>query len=144
VRKLLIGLLLAAACTSRTVQVPATSQEAGPRPALAAFLAAVRASDLQAMSGVWGDKNGPVRDSRKMTRDDMEHRELIMMCYFRHDKYRILGESPGPNDEQVFQVELSKGTLRRTTKFYLTQGGDRWYVRYAEMDPVKDLCADRK
>ena len=143
-RKLLIGLLLAAACTSRTVEVPQTSQEAGPRPALAAFLAAVRSSDLQAMSGVWGDKNGPVRDSRKMSRDDMEHRELIMMCYFRHDKYRILGESPGPDNERVFQVELTKGTLRRTTNFYLTQGGDRWYVRLADMDPVKDLCADKK
>lgn len=143
-RKLLIGLLLAAACTRRTAEVPATSQEDGPRPALAAFLAAVRASDLQAMSGVWGDKNGPVRDSRKMTRDDMEHRELIMMCYFRHDKYRILGESPGPDNERVFQVELTKGTLKRTTNFYVTQGGDRWYVRYADMDPVKDLCANRR
>ena len=143
-RKLLIGLLLAAACTSRTAEIPQTSQEAGPRPALAAFLAAVRSSDLQAMSGVWGDKSGPVRDSRKMSRDDMEHRELIMMCYFRHDKYRILGESPGPDNERVFQVELTKGTLRRTTNFYLTQGGDRWYVRFADMDPVKDLCADKK
>jgi hypothetical protein len=144
VRKLLIGLLLATACTSRTLEVPQTSQEAGPRPALAAFLAAVRSSDLQAMSGVWGDRNGPVRDSNKMSRDEMEHRELIMMCYFRHDTYRILGESPGPDNERVFQVELTKGTLRRTTNFYLTRGGDRWYVRFADMDPVKDLCADKK
>lgn len=143
-RKLLIGLLLVAACARHTVEVPATSNAAGPRPALASFLAAVRASDLQAMSGVWGDKNGPVRDSKKMTRDDMEHRELIMMCYFRHDKYRIVGETPGPDDERVFQVELTKGTLKRTTNFYVTQGGDRWYVRYADMDPVKDLCSNRR
>jgi hypothetical protein len=144
VRKLLIGLLLAAACRSHTAEIPPTSQEAGPRPALAAFLGAVRSSDLQAMSGVWGDKNGPVRDSRKMSREDMERRELIMMCYFRHDKYRILGESPGPDSERIFQVELTKGTLRRTTNFYVTQGGDRWYVRFADMEPVKDLCADKK
>jgi hypothetical protein len=140
VRKLLIGLLLAAACRSHTAEIPPTSKEAG----LAAFLGAVRSSDLQAMSGVWGDKNGPVRDSRKMSREDMERRELIMMCYFRHDKYRILGESPGPDSERIFQVELTKGTLRRTTNFYVTQGGDRWYVRFADMEPVKDLCADKK
>jgi hypothetical protein len=66
------------------------------------------------------------------------------MCYFRHDRYRVLNESPGPNDERVFQVELGKGTLTRTTNFYLTRGGDRWYVRSADMEPVRDLCADRK
>jgi hypothetical protein len=143
VRKLLIGLLLAAACTSRTIEVPATSQESGPRPALAAFLGSVRAQDLQAMSGVWGDRDGAVRDNKKMSRDEMERRELILMCYFRHDKYRVLGDTPGTDGERVLQVELTKGTLSRTTNFYLTRGGDRWYVRSADMEPVKDLCADK-
>jgi hypothetical protein len=150
-----MGLLLsAAACTSSTTTVqgpgapPSPTQSAasqsGPRPALDAFLAAVRAQDLQAMSNVWGDKDGPVRESRKMGRDEVERRELILMCYFRHDRYRVLRDTPGPNDERVLQVELTKGTLTRTTNFYLTSGGDRWYVRSADMEPVRDLCADRK
>ncbi len=143
-RKLLVGLLLAGACTSRTVEVPPTSQEAGPRPALAAFLSSVRSQDLQAMSAVWGDKDGPVRDSKKMSREDMERRELILMCYFRHDKYRVLGDTPGTNGERILHVELTKGTLTRTTNFYLTRGGDRWYVRSADMEPVRDLCTSRK
>ena len=143
-RKLLVGLLLVSACRSHTVEVSPTSQEAGPRPALAAFLSSVRAQDLQAMSAVWGDKDGPVRDNKKMSREDMERRELILMCYFRHDKYRVLGDNPGPNGERVLQVELTKGTLSRTTNFYLARGGDRWYVRSADMEPVRDLCQSRK
>jgi hypothetical protein len=146
VRKLLIGLLLTAACTSRTATVngPGTPQAGGPRPALDAFLASVRAQDLQAMAGVWGDRDGSVRDSNKMSRDEMEKRELLLMCYFRHDKYRVLGETPGTNGERVFQVELTRGTIHRTTNFYITAGGDRWYVRNADIEPVKDLCAERR
>lgn len=144
-RKLLIVLLFAAACRSRTTTVQSPpAQPSGPRPALDAFLASVRSQDLQAMSAVWGDKDGPVRDSRRMTREEMEKRELLLMCYFGHDRYRVLGDAPGPNGERILQVELIKGTLRRTTNFYLTNGGDRWYVRSADIEPVKDLCQNRK
>ncbi len=140
---LLMGLLLAGACMTRTASVPETSAAAGPRPALAEFLASVRSQDLQAMSGAWGDKDGAVRDTKKMSRSEMEQRELLLMCYFRHDSFRVLGESPGQNEERVLSVELTKGTLRRTTNFYLTQGRDRWFVRSADIEPVRDLCTDR-
>ena len=144
-RKLLIVLLLAAACRSHTTSsAPEPAQPAAPRAALDAFLASVRSQDLQAMSAVWGDKDGPVRDSRRMNRDEMEKRELLLMCYFGHDRYRVLGDTPGPNGERVLQVELTKGTLRRTTNFYLTSGGDRWYVRSADIDPVKEFCQNRR
>lgn len=140
---LLMGLLLAGACTTRTMSVPETPGGQGPRPALAEFLASVRSQDLQAMSGVWGDKDGAVRDTKKMSRAEMEQRELLLMCYFRHDSFRVLGESPGQNGERLLNVELTKGTLRRTTNFYLTQGRERWYVRSADIEPVRDLCTDR-
>lgn len=140
---LLIGLLMAGACTTRTISVPESSASQGPLPALAEFLASVRAQDLQAMSGAWGDKDGAVRDNRKMSRQEMEQRELLLMCYFRHDSYRVLGDSPGQDDERVLVVELTKGTLKRTTNFYLTRGRERWYVRSADIEPVRDLCSDR-
>ena len=140
---LLIGLLLGA-CTTRTVVVPESSATQGPRPALAEFLASVRSQDLQAMSGAWGDRDGAVRDNKKMSREEMEQRELLLMCYFRHDTFRVLGESPGPDGERIMNVELTKGTLKRTTNFYLAQGRERWYVRSADIEPVRDLCADRK
>jgi hypothetical protein len=144
VKKLLIVLLLlASACQTTNTVIPPTSAAAGPRPALDQFLAAVRTQDLQAMSAAWGNKEGPVRESRIMTRDEVERRELILMCYFRHDRYRVLGEQPAPNDERVMQVELTKGTISRTTNFFLVQGRDRWFVRSADMEPVRDLCANR-
>jgi len=145
VRKLLLmGLLMAGACTTRAVTVPESSATQGPRPALAEFLASVRSQDLQAMSGAWGDRDGAVRDNKKMSREEMEQRELLLMCYFRHDNYRVVGESPGIDGERVMNVALTKGTLTRTTNFYLTKGRDRWFVRSADIEPVRDLCADRK
>jgi hypothetical protein len=144
VRKLLLmGLLLAGACTTRTVSVPESSPTQGPRPALAEFLASVRSQDLQAMSGAWGDRDGAVRDNKKMSREEMEQRELLLMCYFSHDSFRVLGDSPGTNNERILSVELTKGTLKRTTNFYLVPGRDRWYVRSADIEPVKDICQDR-
>jgi hypothetical protein len=144
VRKLLLmGLILAGACTTRTIAVPDSSASQGPRPALAEFLASVRSQDLQAMSGAWGDKDGAVRDNKKMSREEMEQRELLLMCYFRHDSYRVLGDSPSIDGERILSVELTKGTLVRTTNFYLTKGRERWYVRSADIDPVRDLCSDR-
>ena len=139
-KKLLMVLLLVSACKTSTTVIPATSQAPGPRPALDQFLAAVRAQDLQAMSAAWGNKDGPVRESKIMTRDEVERRELILMCYFKHDKYRVLGEQAAIDNERVMQVELTKGTISRTTNFFLAQGPDRWYVRSADMEPVRDLC----
>lgn len=141
---LLMGLLLAGACTTRTVSVPESSATLGPRPALAEFLASVRSQDLQAMSGAWGDKDGAVRDNKKMSREEMEQRELLLMCYFRHEKYRVLGDSPGTDGERILSVELTQGTLVRKTNFYLTRGGERWYVRSADIEPVRELCTTRK
>jgi len=144
VRKLLLlGLLMAGACTTRTIAVPESSPSQGPRPALAEFLLSVRSQDLQAMSGAWGDKDGAVRDNRKMSREEMEQRELLLMCYFRHDTYRVLGDSPGTDGERILSVELTKGTLTRTTNFYLARGRERWFVRSADIEPVRDLCTDR-
>jgi hypothetical protein len=144
VRKLLlIGLLLAGACTTRTVAVPGPSASQGPRPALAEFLASVRSQDLQAMSGAWGDRDGAVRDNRKMSREEMEQRELLLMCYFNHDSYRVLADNPGTNGERILSVELTKGTLHPTTNFYLVQGRDRWFVRSADIEPVKEICQER-
>jgi hypothetical protein len=148
VRKLLlIGLLFAGACTTRTIELPAPAPvtaapvAAGPRPALDAFLSAIRAQDLQALANAWGDKNGPVRDSKVFAREEMEQRELILIRCFKHDRARVLHEAPAADNERVFQVELVRGTVTRVTDFFTAKGPDRWYVRSADMVPVKDLCS---
>ena len=145
-RKLLIGLLLMAACTSRTTVTPVTvgAGANGPRSALDAFLASIRAKDLQALGAVWGDKNGAIRDTKRISRDEVEQRELLLMCYFGHDTYKVLSDAPAAGGERIMRVSLTKGTLTRTTNFYLVGGEDRWYVRSADMEPVRDLCNKKK
>ncbi|CAN5914834.1 hypothetical protein BH11GEM1_BH11GEM1_00320 [soil metagenome] len=146
---LLIGLLAGVACQSRTVESPAPSPvtapatASGPRPALDAFLSAIRAQDLQALSVAWGDKTGPVRDTKLFTREEMEQRELILIRCFKHDRARVLGESPAAGGERRFEVELVRGTVTRVSDFLTVQGPDRWYVRSANMDAVKDLCSTK-
>lgn len=152
-RKLLIGLLVVVgACTTRTTVIPATPSPAStsavgqrsPREALATFLAAANAQDLQAMSAVWGDKDGSVRSSGKMGREEIEKREIIMMCYLRHDNYRVVSESPAVDNERVLGVELTKGKLSRTAGFNMATDGSRWYVRSADLEALRDLCAEKR
>ena len=145
-KKLLIGFLLLAACTTRTSELPNTSPgpvPSGARPALDAFLSAIRSKDLQALGANWGDKDGAIRDSKRISRDELEKRELVLMCYFNHDSYTVLSDEPVAGGERKMTVRLTRGTLTRTTDFFLTSAADRWYVRTANMDPVRDLCSKK-
>ncbi|MEO7456381.1 MAG: hypothetical protein ABIY52_08970 [Gemmatimonadaceae bacterium] len=150
---ILIGLLFAGACRSHTVETPAPAPSPGrsaatgsnqpgadsPRLAVDAFLRAVRDKDLQALSSVWGNKDGPVRSSKTMTRDEVEQREIYLIRCLRNDSHRVLGDSPAAGGERVLQVELTSGTSRSTMDFFTAQGGDRWYVRSANIDQKR--CA---
>ncbi|MGH7663058.1 MAG: hypothetical protein ACRENI_01985 [Gemmatimonadaceae bacterium] len=112
-----------------------------PRAAVERFLAAVRAQDLQAMSVIWGTRDGPARD--EFERSQLEKRELIMMCFFDHESYRIVTEAPGQAGSRVLQVELTKGPYRVATNFYAVPGpSDRWYVENADLEPVEALCKE--
>ncbi len=63
------------------------------------------------------------------------------MCYFAHDSYAVLSDDPAAGGERKMTVRLTRGTLSRTTDFFLTSTAERWYVRTANMDPVRDLCS---
>ena len=148
-KSLIIGLLVLAGACHRTTTIetaPSSSRTSGesgasPRSALADFLGAVKAQDLQAMSLAWGDKNGPVRDSKSMSRQEMEQREVLLMRCFRHDAYRVVSELPGLDGERQMQVELARGTNKKVTDFFLAKGEGRWYVRSASLDPVREVCS---
>jgi hypothetical protein len=145
VKKLLIGFLLLAACTTRSTVIPATTGAAaapsGARPALDAFLAAIRSKDLQALGANWGDKDGPIRDSKRISLDELEKRELLLMCYFSHDSYTVLSDDGAAGGERKLTVRLTKGTLSRTTDFLLASAPERWFVRTGNVEPVRDLCS---
>ena len=138
-KKVAIALLVFAAC--RPVAPGSMTGAPTPAAAVEGFLAAVRAQDIQAMSVVWGTTRGPARD--QMDRAELEKRELVLMCFFDHERFRLLGETPGLQGGRQFRVELTKGPYTRVTNFYTVQGpSDRWYVENADIDPVKDLCRE--
>jgi hypothetical protein len=163
VKKFLPALLLIAACSHSTKTVtteplprrrtePARTHEpetirsndrltgaSTARGAVTAFLEGVQAGDIQAMSVIFGTSHGPSRDN--MDRAELEKRLVILQCYFTHDKFRILDDSPGEGGHRVITTELTRGSNTRTPKFYAIPGpSNRWYVDNMEIAAVRDFC----
>ena len=149
-KKLLVVLLaLAAACRTSPPSTTPTGAVYGadsPRQAVEAFLSGIRAGDLQAISAVWGDSRGPAIVQSDITRDEVEKRELIMICYFRHDSARVLEQvSSGEPSQTSYRVELTRGAQTRTPTVSTIQGPQsRWYVVNADIMAVRDFCDPRQ
>ena len=140
-RKILVGLLvLGVGCKSAgTTPGSATTGAASPRAAVETFLDAARAGDLQALAAVWGSEKGSVRES--LDPAELEKRELIMICHFKTDSYKIVADNPGMRGERVLLVELRKRNLVRETNFHtVASSAQRWYVVDAEIAKVQDFC----
>lgn len=148
-RKKLVALLLIvapvfAACRA---SAPMTAGEGGgapsPKAAAEQFLAAARAQDIQAMSLIWGTENGPARTT--VQADQLERRIVSMMCHLRHDRYRLIDETSVLQGQRRLTVELTAGDLTRRTNLVAipaTAGG--WYVLSADLEPLRDICANRQ
>lgn len=134
---LLLLVTLACATAPRGVDQPGA---ATPALAVQRFLAAARAQDLQALSLAWGSTRGPARDV--VPRDQIERRELIMICYLTHDSYTIRGENAATEGRRAFTVELRRGPVARRTTMTTVKGpANRYYVGDVALEPLSDLCA---
>lgn len=153
-KKLSIALALVAACHSGAATPSSSVRPAGApfgsasggatsaRAAVASFLAAARNEDLQAMAMVWGTASGPARNT--IPRDELEKRELIMMCFLRHDRYQLVADAGSTADQRRIEVELEQGMLIRTTAFIVVPASDgRWYVQSFDIEAMRDFCAKR-
>ncbi|HMC54319.1 MAG TPA: hypothetical protein VKH19_04045 [Gemmatimonadaceae bacterium] len=143
-KKLAIVLLLVAASCRRSVAVgsPTPGQPGGsnPRDAIAKFMASAKAQDLQAMSLAWGSPQGPIRETR--SREEIEQREVILMCHLKHDSYRVVNEAPAVKDERQLNVEVKYRDLTKVAPFFVGQGpSQRWYVFRFDLDPLREICA---
>jgi hypothetical protein len=161
VKKLAIGVLVvlvASACRRQAVvtsvptqqppSTPAASNAAGGATASEAvtrFLAAVKAQDLQALSNVWGTKDGgPARNDRRyMTVEMMEQRMIIMIRCLRHDSWTVLRETAVTGGDRQITVQLKYKALTVPRDFTATLGpGGRWYVSVVQMDqPPSAICS---
>jgi hypothetical protein len=149
-KKLIASLLIVAvsgACSSSTHTVttsagPTTAGNqtgaADPTMAVRGFLAAAKQQDLQAMSTLFGDRDGSARD--RISRDDLEKREIIMATCLRHDRYDIIGDAPGTNGSRTMAVNLTKGDKSAAVNFEVVPASDRrWYVQAFD---IQKLMAD--
>lgn len=146
-KKLAILLLLAApvvaACGSKpsTTPVPAGAGGAtSPRTAVESFLAAAKAQDLQALSLIWGSEKGPARET--MPREELERREIVMLCHLRHDRHEVIEESALLGQQRRITVDVSQGRItRRTNLVAVPAANGAWYVLSVDLEPLQDLCA---
>jgi hypothetical protein len=108
--------------------------------AIRGFLTAAKQQDIQSLGVFWGDAQGPARD--RMERAEAEKRELIMVCYLKHDRYEIAGDAPNPGGTRAVVVNLTLGPLTRSANFQVAQGpGSRWYVMDVDLKALQDFCA---
>jgi hypothetical protein len=115
---------------------------ASARAAVETMLEASRAQDLQAISAVWGNQQGPLRD--RLQRTELEKRTLVMVCLLNNDRYAVTNERTDPGAGLMFDVALTRGNLTRETRAHAVQGpAGRWYVLEIEPNPLRDLCQQR-
>jgi hypothetical protein len=151
VKKLAILFLLVASCT-RTVVVSgppaaAASIAAGaatPRDAIKRFMTAAKNQDLQEMGLSWGTVNGPELTDKESAdaKHTREQREIVMMCYLKHDTYQVGAESPSTNDQRVLAVDVKFKDLTRSADFTVTRSAKgRWFVQKVDIEKLRDICA---
>jgi hypothetical protein len=152
VKKLIISLVLLAACRSSAPSTTPTPEPAstisgnmtGGADALSAvrgFMSAVKSQDLQAIGAFWGDNRGPARNL--WPRDELEKRELVMVCYLKHDRYDIAGDAPRAGGH-VFVVNVMFKDLSRSTSMTVVRGpSNRWYVQEVDIRTLQDICSRR-
>ena len=138
-RRLTLSLLLLSAC--KTVQVPVglgtapgvtvmASSGAGadsPRAAVETYLAAAKAQDLQALTTVWGDERGSIRNTAP--REDVEKRAIIVSCFLKTTSATVGEPSRSEGARLMLPTQLTQGKATANPKFTVTQGpGSRWFV----------------
>jgi hypothetical protein len=152
VKKVIMSLLLVAACRRSTPTVPEPASvmpvagtltgAADPMGALRGFMAAAQKADLQALSSFWGDKDGAARD--RLPREELEKRELYMVRCLRHDTYEIAGDAPTVGGGRAIVVNVKYRELSRSTDVQIVRGpANRWYVKEVSVTKLQDICMRR-
>jgi hypothetical protein len=155
-KKLIAFSLLLAACHRAPSSAPTPSNALGApdaKTAIGAFITAINAQDLQAMSAVWGDADGPARN--QMNADELMKREVViiqMMKCVRKD-FTVISDVVASNNQRSMVVQLnfvppSKSgdtkPLQRPTNFVTVRDkSGRWLVNTVDLNQVNDACLTR-
>ena len=129
-KSLAIALVLVlAGCSSRGGSGPSGSQTgaSSAEGAVNAYMAAMKARDLQAMSAVWGSARGSVRET--MSRDQMEKNGTIVMGLMCPDEFRVTSNVAGDGGRRELRGQMKRGQRTIDLTFVAIEGpGKRWYV----------------
>lgn len=152
-KKLAMLLLLAAPVMTACRTTPSATRPAvdrtgsggatSSRTAVEGFLAAAKAQDIQALSLIWGSEAGPARAT--LPREELERREIVMLCHLRHDSYSIIAESALLGQQRRVTVDLTQGArTRRTNLVTVPSATGAWYVLSVDLEPLQQFCASQR
>lgn len=152
-QKFIVALAFVGAVTACRTTNTSTTTMSAPGPsgnqtgaadamtALRAFIGAANTTDLQAMSALFGDRDGTARD--RLPRQELEMREILMARCLKNDRYDVIGDAPAPGGGRTFVVKLTKGAKSGSAGFDVVTGPDRrWYVHSFEIDKLSEYCKD--
>lgn len=129
------------ACAKQPINAGGSVGAGSSRAAVETFMAAVKATDLQAMSTIWGNEKGPGRDQFK--RDELEKRLIVMQCLLQHDRYAFQDDTPQlqTGGRQSWPLQITRKRVTARTKLTTVRGpGGRWFLTDADLAPLRDLC----
>jgi hypothetical protein len=159
-KKLIALSLLLAACHRAPSSAPTPANALGaadPKSAIGAFIAAINAQDLQAMSAVWGDADGSVRN--QMNADELMKREVVMIQMLKcvRKDFTVISDAVASTTQRSMVVEMNflppsraggstgNGTVvTRTTNIAVANDkSGRWYVSAVDLNKINDVCLAR-
>lgn len=106
------------------------------------FLGATRAQDIQGISDVWGNADGPTRELIK-DREEVERRILIMMRVLCHDESAIGPAQAADGGRMEHKVDLTFQGRKTTVPFFTIRNKNtaRWFVEDIDLRAVRDFCS---
>lgn len=124
---------------------PTTSASLGAATsemAILDFLGATRAQNIQGVSDVWGNADGPTRELIK-DREEVERRILIMMRVLCHDESAIGPAQAADGGRTEHRVDLTYQGRKTTVPFFTVRNKNtgRWFVEDIDLRPVRDFCS---
>jgi hypothetical protein len=143
-KKLAVALVLVSACRTVPVTNMGGSSQPGPGPgavspqaAVEQMLAAAKAQDLQAISAVWGDEHGLMRD--RTPRNEVESRTFILACILRADTQKVGAAEPAGNGHMLVNADLTQGGKSGSTRFEVAATAQRrWLVTNVDVQSLQN------
>ena len=139
---LFVLLMSASACTSQTV-VNQSQLPVAPALTVERFLQAANTRDLETMSRLFGNNDGPIADSG--SREEVELRMNVIAEILQHDDYVIVSERvvPGaevPSNRIGVDLTLPQGLTVQDVGFTVVlESPNRWLINVIELVKITEV-----